>query len=146
MRRLDAAVILAAEAAGRGLAARSSLRLDAMSLVALPAVLVALLARQEAERFVFEDRLGVRTELAASEPPLADPRERGGWCVRPVGAARDVVAPAPGLALRVRLVGGDDLLGRAVGGEGEELELELVGGVRLPISIDRIQEIRPAGS
>jgi hypothetical protein len=118
--------------------------MGAMSLVALACVLAAPLARQEPERFVFEDRLGVRTEVAASELPLTDPRERGGWCVRPVGAARGA-APAAGLALRVRLVGGDDLLGRAIGGEGEELELELVGGVRLPISIDRIQEIRPAG-
>jgi hypothetical protein len=89
-----------------------------------------------------EDRLGAVRELRAADLPLSDPRERGGWFVRPVGMPRPTAPLAEGMALRVRLVGGDELIGRVVGGRQEELDLELAAGVRLPLSIARIEWIR----
>ncbi len=99
---------------------------------------------QEVGRLDFEDRLGNQTEVSVADLPLSDPRKRQGWFVRPVGGEERQAPMGPADSLRVRLAGGDELLGRVVGGAGEDLLLELVGGVCLPVPVERIEAIWPA--
>jgi len=94
-------------------------------------------------RLELEDLEGKRSELPASALPLKDPRERGAWIVRPLGAA-DAPPPAAGeeASARVTLINGDELRAAVHGGTGETLELELAGGVAVPFEISDLASLR----
>src|SRR5262245_43152839 len=93
------------------------------------------LQEKPAPRLVLEDLEGVKTELPSSALPLEDPRQKGAWIVRPVGYPPDTESGSKGPPVRVTLVNGDELSARVVGGEGEVLRLELVGGVVVPFEL-----------
>ncbi len=66
-----------------------------------------------------------------------DPREHGAALVR--FSAPPAAAWQP--ELEVELAGGLRVFGRLLGGEGEDLFLELVGGPRLPLSIEEVKRL-----
>jgi hypothetical protein len=94
-------------------------------------------------RLWLEDLEGRRTELASALLPLADPRAKGAWIVRPEGFPATVPAPKPDEDPRaaVTLVNGDELRARVLGGSGEELELELVAGVNVPFQLSGLRSL-----
>jgi len=94
-------------------------------------------------RLELEDLEGKRSELALSALPLRDPRERGAWIVRPLGAVPPAeAAPSREASARVALVNGDELRAAVRGGGGETLELELAGGVVVPFEIADLASLR----
>lgn len=112
-----------------------------------PMILAALLVvwHQESSglRLELEDLEGKRSELELSALPLRDPRERGAWIVRPLGAPSAPEATRGGEAsVRVALVNGDELRAEVRGGGGETLELELAGGVVVPFEISDLASLR----
>lgn len=96
---------------------------------------------------------GERTRYALTDGPLTDPRELGGWLVRPIGAPRfepPLGAQPAGEVAIIELVGGDVLHGRIESGEGDKLVVQLIGGVRVTLDILTIRRVdlpgrRPAG-
>jgi hypothetical protein len=111
----------------------------------LTALLFSLLPlHQEASemRLVTEDLEGRPGLLSAADLPLADPRTKGVWIVRPVGFPPQVESKeAQGAEVRLTLINGDELSGRVRGGEGEELRLELAGGVVVPFALDDVRSL-----
>jgi NPCBM/NEW2 domain-containing protein len=107
--------------------------------------LLLCLAPQEpaAPRLLLEDLEGRRSELAASALPLADPRTKGAWIVRPEGYERAGGAEDGAAESRaaVTLVDGDELRARVLGGAGESLVLELVEGVRVPFELSALRSL-----
>ena len=95
------------------------------------------------EGLVFETLSGTSRRIPLEGLDLADPRERGAWSVRVEGFQSPPPSPAEAASRRVqvRLHGGEELRGRIVGGQGEVLSVELLGGVRLPLEVERIQRI-----
>lgn len=94
-----------------------------------------------APRLLTEDLEGRRGHLDPADLPLPDPRTKGVWIVRPEGYALPPAADDPAPRVRVTLVGGDVLGGRVRGGAGEVLELELAGGVVVPLAIDELASL-----
>ncbi len=101
-----------------------------------------------APRLVLETLSGGRQVLPLEGLDLTDPRARGAWTVRPEGfegrspseRARQQ-AKTSGHRVQVQMHSGEELRGRVVGGEGEVLSIELLGGVRLPLEVERIRSI-----
>jgi hypothetical protein len=107
-----------------------------------PALLWLVLQEKPSPRLVLEDLEGVRTELAPSALPLEDPRQKGAWIVRPVDyPAVPERGAGAGTSVRVTLVNGDELRARVIGGEGEVLRLELVGGVVVPFELETLKSL-----
>lgn len=94
--------------------------------------------------FEVQGRDGAWRRLAASPLEFEQLADLGAIALRPAeptGAARgDGVERA-----QVELALDDALLGRVAGAQGETLELELVGGARLSVSIDDVRRITFAG-
>jgi|SRR5262245_14119845 len=108
------------------------------------AALLLSLAQQEkpAPRLLLEDLEGAKSELAVSALPLEDPRQKGAWIVRPVDYPPVAEHGAgTGSPARVTLVNGDELRARVIGGEGEVLRLELVGGVAVPFDLATLKSL-----
>jgi len=95
------------------------------------------------EGLVFETLGGATQRVPLEGLDLADPRERGAWSVRVEGFETPGPDPAEtgGRRVQVRLHGGEELRGRIVGGQGEVLSIELLGGVRLPLEVERIHRV-----
>ena len=72
---------------------------------------------------------------------VTHPGEAQAALVRFEGVAEGTGAAPVGDAAEVILLGGDRLRGRIAGGRGETLQLELAGGVVLPISIDALASL-----
>jgi hypothetical protein len=103
------------------------------SLTAL--LLVVASAPLAAQELLLEDLEGRVVARGPAALPLTDPRPAGHF-VRPRGfGGAAVEAEEPRDVAEITLSGGDRLRGTIAGGAGEELWLELVGGVRLPIGI-----------
>jgi hypothetical protein len=115
---------------------------DVLFLAAL--VSAVQLAQQGPEpRLLGADLDGRTRELAWSDLPLADPRTQGLWIVRPQGIAAPARADAAeGARAEVALVGGDSLVARVLGGSDAALELELFGGVRVPLALEALRSLR----
>lgn len=116
-----------------------------MSAMIVQLVVLALASWSQATpspRLVLEDLEGRTRELAPSDLPLADPRERGGWIVRPEGFPGSVSAPSKGARALVTLVNGDELWARVHGGGGETLELELNGGALVPFELASLRSLQ----
>ena len=92
-------------------------------------------------RVLLERLDGTTEEVELTSFRLSDPRDRGAFWVRPVGFPQlaDSEAEPSGPAIRIRLAGGDEVLGRVAGGAGEDLTLELLGGVRFPVGISKME-------
>jgi len=90
-------------------------------------------------RVVLETLAGEVRELPLEGFELADPRREGATFVRFLGLPRPR-PPAGGADARARITlhGGDRLLARVRGGEGEELQFGLHGGTQLDLSIEEI--------
>jgi len=106
----------------------------------LPFLPWLLLALQDAgaPRLVLEDLAGKTSELPLKDLALVDPRERGAWIVRPEGLTRAASETPAGELCVLTLTSGDELRGRVRGGQGESLELELIGAVLVPIDISAL--------
>lgn len=114
-----------------------------------PLVLAALAgarlaAPQAGPRLVLVGVDGTESEVPAAGLDLEDPRTRGAWIVRPAGfpaptSAEGGVDAGPRTVLTLR--GGDELRGRVSGGEGESLELTLIGDVRMPVDISELARV-----
>lgn len=94
-------------------------------------------------RLWLEDLEGRTSELASAALPLADPRLKGAWVVRPEGftASGPAAKVEEEARATVTLVNGDELGARVLGGAGETLELELVGGVRVPFQLGGLRSL-----
>lgn len=102
-------------------------------------LLTLLLAQEPASaRLELETLDGRRFELAARDLPLADPRTRQAWIVRPRGHA---VVAASRAEARLRFANGDELAGRVLGGDGESLSLELLEGVTVPCALENLRAV-----
>lgn len=110
----------------------------------LPLALLCLaLQETPGPHLEIEDLEGRCSVLATSALPLEDPRSKGAWIVRPLdypvsGPEKGSVA---GVLAHVTLVNGDVLRGRVRGGAGEVLELELVGGVVVPLELASLRSV-----
>ena len=92
-------------------------------------------------RVLLEARDGSLTERRLIEFETLDLRDVGAAWVRFADAQPwDDDRFSPGTA-RVELVGGDVLRGRVIGGSDEELVLELLGQVEVPISIEIMHSV-----
>ncbi len=112
------------------------------NLIGFCALFLCLRPQQNEGRLLLEGPEGARREIRTAGLSLADPRKEGAWVVWPTGFEPSPTPANSGASMRIELVGGDEIRGRVAGGEEETLFLELVGGVRLPIDIERIQAIR----
>lgn len=100
---------------------------------------VLLVAQDSAPaRLELEALDGRRSELALSDLPLADPRTREAWIVRPRGHAPVAASRAEA---RVRFANGDELAGRVLGGDGENLSLELLEGLSVPCPLESLRAV-----
>lgn len=99
------------------------------------------LLQQETPRLLLEDAQGHVTEVEAKGLSLTDPRERGGWLIRPEGFPAASVREGDGTIATLTLAGGDELHGHVRGGAGERLALELTAGVALSIDVAEIQSL-----
>lgn len=109
----------------------------------LSLALLAWTQQPDGPRIQIEGLDGETRELSATTLPWTDPREQGAWILRPEGfpGARGEREPdVPDV--RVTLVNGDELMARVVGGAGEKLELELVGGVTVPFEVSDLASLR----
>lgn len=105
-------------------------------------VQVLLFLQQEGptQLLVTEDLEGRRGVLTAEDLPLADPRDKGVWLVRPEGfAPLETSAGDATPEARLTFANGDVLNGRILGGTGEVLELELAGGVTIPCALEELR-------
>jgi hypothetical protein len=91
-------------------------------------------------RVLVEARDGTVTERRLVDFETADLRDVGAAWVR-FGDARPPDPAQADSPVRVELVGGDVLRGRVAGGGGEELSLELLGEVRVPVSIEVMRSL-----
>ncbi len=112
------------------------------TLAGLLALFLYVRPQQNEGRLLLESPEGALREIRAAELSLSDPRSEGAWVIWPTGFEPSATPADGGASMRIELVGGDEIRGRVAGGEEETLFLELVGGVRLPIDIERIQTIR----
>jgi len=103
--------------------------------MALHLLAALVLLGQEPPRIELEDLSGKVTVLDAARLPLTDPRQLDAWILRPVGYPEPDAEARTAPQVVVELAGGDELRGRIRGGSGESLELELMGGVVLPIDV-----------
>lgn len=88
---------------------------------------------------ILEKADGEVVRLPAAEFATEDPREHGAVLVRFEGLA-ELKGAAP-TQVEAELVGGGRVFGKVLGGEGEELHLEVVGGSRLPLAIESISRL-----
>ena len=116
-----------------------------MSARMLPLLFSLALVRLQdvsAPRLVTEDLEGRRGLLALEELPLADPRKKGIWLVRPEGFDAPKTSEANAApAVRLELANRDVLTGRIRGGSGEVLEVELPGGVVVPFALEDLRSL-----
>jgi len=116
--------------------------------LALPFVLAPPLAPQTVD---VERADGTRSQVELSTVAPGDFEPGGLVSLRLPGAsAPESAADVDADDCQVTLIGGDRLTGRVLGGEGETLELELGGVVRLPVGIEELDHLRfpdrvPAG-
>jgi hypothetical protein len=100
---------------------------------------------QDSPRLVLVGLDGTENVLGAEGLDLTDPRTRGAWVVRPVGFPPPLPAAGSSGPVGPRVVlglhAGDELRGTLSGGQGESLELTLVGDVRLPVDIAEIATV-----
>lgn len=92
-------------------------------------------------RAVVESAQGTTKTVALESLDCTDPRALGGHMVRFEAAAR---APAPIASesrARVEFRNGDVMFGRVLGGEGDALALEIIGGVKLNVTLDELVNI-----
>ena len=94
-----------------------------------------------APRLVLEGLDGRSERLPLEGLTLRDPRERGAWTIRTEGFPAPTAQPSTGVRVQLALRGGEELRGRVLSGQGEVLTIELLGGVRLPVGIERIRSI-----
>lgn len=97
--------------------------------------------RGSAPVLVLESTDGRLERIAPSDLPLADPRARGAWFVRPTGFPLSPAVARGDDALVLTLAGGDLLHGRVASAAGERLELALGSTARLSLSIDSIARL-----
>lgn len=71
-----------------------------------------------------------------------DPRQAGAHLVRFEGLNREPFRGNPARRAELLLADGDLLFGQVLGGEGEELRFELLGGLQLNLMIDDIAALR----
>lgn len=113
-----------------------------MGAMIIASLLVWLQESRPAPRLWSEDLEGRTGELASTDLPLDDPRLKGVWIIRPEGFLLPAAeSRAGGTEVRLTLANGDVLGGRVRGGAGEELELELVAGVVIPVGLDDLRSL-----
>lgn len=88
---------------------------------------------------VLEGPDGKVTRVAAVGFSSPDPREHGAVLVRYEGLSP--LAPTAPAEVLVELVSGDRVRGRVLGGEGEDIHLEIAGGSRLPLAIEEVARL-----
>jgi hypothetical protein len=103
--------------------------------------IVIALAQESAPVLVLESGDGNLERMATSELPLADPRSRSAWFVRPVGFPSASSVADGGDPVELTLAGGDRLRGRVASALGERLELAIGSAARLSLSIDSIARL-----
>lgn len=90
-------------------------------------------------RALFESAVGKTTVVALDTLDCADPRTLGGPLVRFEGIARTLpAAPSDDTRVRVQLANGDVLFGRVRSGAGERVDVEMIGGVKVGVTLDEI--------
>ena len=94
---------------------------------------------EDAPRLILMLLNGEARSLSFEGLNLRDPRKRGAWSLRVEGF--DPPQVASGRQAEVRMHSGEELRGRIVGGEGEMLWIELLGGVRLPLLVESIASL-----
>lgn len=94
-------------------------------------------------RIVGEARDGSLRDLGSSAPTVTDLRELGVVWLRFEGRAIQSggAASADPRRADLELVGGDRLRGTVAGGDGEDLSIELLGGVVLPLPISDFHSV-----
>lgn len=114
-----------------------------MPRMILLVALLPLLQEAQGPRLLCENLEGRTSELAAADLPLTDPRAKGAWVVRPLGYQGPAERPArAGASAQLSLVNGDELFARVRGGKGETLELELYGGVVVPVELGSLRSLQ----
>lgn len=108
---------------------------------ALPACLsLFVLTPSEGPRVLMESIEGVVSERELEGFSTADPREQGAHLIRFEGL--EAGEGLFGFIGEFQLASGDRLQANVLDGEGEELSLELIGGVPLKLSIDSLRSLR----
>lgn len=119
--------------------AATPLRRAALPFLAL--ALVAAASAQTGGAFVLEGPRGELRHVPLDELSIGDPREVGAVLVRTEGVPPRVPEEAEGERLEVVLAGGDRIYGSVAGGDGDRLDLALIGGVVVEVSIDEIRRM-----
>lgn len=101
-------------------------------------------------RVVLEALDGTRTVRPPGAAPLKSLRAEGAAFARFVDVAAEAGGPAAGAIgakdfATLELAGGDRLAGAIRGGDGDLVDVELLGGVKLQLSIDSLRSIVFAG-
>jgi hypothetical protein len=115
------------------------------ALLAAPGIVLTAPSQDTASagKLILESATGERTERALSGLSIRDLRELPAALVGFEGF------PAPESlgsdAVEVSLVGGDRLVAKLGAGEGERLALELAGGARLSLHVDRLEGLVSVG-
>lgn len=99
---------------------------------------VLLFGAQETPVLELEGLDGVVRSLAPAELPLADPRGKDAWVIRPRNPAGE--RGNPGQA-RVTFANGDELVGDVSGGAGESFRLELGANVAVACPIEAVRAL-----
>jgi hypothetical protein len=89
-------------------------------------------------RAVLEAADGSTKTVALDALDCTDPRTLGGSMVRFEGASRVSTAVAAESRARVEFRNGDVLFGRVLSGEGDVAELEMIGGVKIKVTLDEL--------
>jgi len=117
------------------------MKIQTLCIVALLAFSTRTAAQESPPRLVLQGLEGKTRILFFEGLSLTDPREEGAWSIRTEGFAHRPENAGAGRKVQVTLHGGEELRGRLAGGKGEVLWIELLGGVRLPLSVDLIRSI-----
>jgi hypothetical protein len=107
------------------------------------ALFLLALAGQEtpAPRLLTEDLQGRTSEIPLAGLPITDPTANGVWIVRPRFFPSPERPPSTAPRARATLVNGDELVARVRGGEGEDVHLELAGGVLVRFDVSSLASL-----
>lgn len=89
-------------------------------------------------RAVFEAADGAIRTVALDALDCTDPRSLGGYLVRFEGAARASLPAAPDARARFEFRNGDVLYGRVLAGDGDRVEVEMIGAVKVGVTLDEL--------
>ncbi len=120
----------------------------ACSRIALAAALCAAVAPAATQESPASARMSIETaggEVSAvplDRFTLGEPGSASPAFLRPEGLPAPAAAPGPPAdQATIELAGGESLLARVVGGEGDRIAVELAGGARLELEVDRILSV-----